>query len=92
MAEALRWAVCLILGVPSALLIPLNWLIVIEAMIEVAVGGRPAVSPLPHRICAESQGLSPASRALGPKFGLGFGCHRCLNRASSYCSPVRCCT
>jgi hypothetical protein len=35
MADALRWAVCSILGIPSALLILLNWLIVIEAAVEV---------------------------------------------------------
>ena len=40
MVDALRWAVCLILGIPSALLIPLNWIIVIEAAIEVTRRGK----------------------------------------------------
>src|SRR5262245_6444782 len=38
--EALLWAVCLLLGVPSALLILGNWLIVVGAAVEAARGGR----------------------------------------------------
>ena len=40
MVDALRWAVSLVLGVPSALLILLNWLIVVDAAIEAAKRGR----------------------------------------------------
>src|SRR5688500_3434441 len=40
MADVLLWAVCLILGVPSALLILGNWLIVIGAGVEAARHGK----------------------------------------------------
>jgi hypothetical protein len=40
MADLLLWAVSLILGVPSALLILLNWLIVGEAAVEAVRHGK----------------------------------------------------
>jgi hypothetical protein len=38
--EAMLWAVTLILGVPSALLIPLNWLMFVSWAVESARGKR----------------------------------------------------
>jgi hypothetical protein len=39
--DALLWAVCMLLGVPSALLIPLNWLSFVGWVVESARGKRP---------------------------------------------------
>jgi hypothetical protein len=52
LVEALLWAVTLILSVPSALLIPLNWLIVVGAVVEAVRRGRSrAFSFCPPFLC-----------------------------------------
>jgi hypothetical protein len=51
-AEALRWGVCLIVGVPSALLILLNWLSVAGGALEaVKTGQSRNVSFCPPFLC-----------------------------------------
>ena len=49
--EALQWTACLILGVPSALLIPLNWLSFIGWVIAVRRGHTGGYSFAPPFLC-----------------------------------------
>jgi len=49
--EVLRWAFCLILGVPSALLIPLNWLSFIGWVVAVRRGNKGGHSFAPPYLC-----------------------------------------
>jgi hypothetical protein len=49
--EGLRWTITLILGVPSALLIPLNWLWFIGWVIEVRSGYKGGHSFAPPFLC-----------------------------------------
>ena len=49
--EALQWAVCLILGVPSALLIPLNWLSFVGWVVAVRRGHTGGHSFAPPFLC-----------------------------------------
>lgn len=49
--EALQWTACLILGVPSALLIPLNWLSLVGWLIAVRRGHKGGHSFAPPFLC-----------------------------------------
>lgn len=49
--DALHWAACLILGVPSALLIPLNWLSFIGYSLAVRRGYKGGHSFAPPFLC-----------------------------------------
>jgi hypothetical protein len=49
--EALRWAACLVLGVPTALLIPLNWLSFVGWIIAVRRGHQGGHSFAPPFLC-----------------------------------------
>ena len=49
--EGLRWTITLILGVPSALLIPLNWLSFIGWVIEMRRGSEGGHSFAPPFLC-----------------------------------------
>jgi hypothetical protein len=49
--EAWQWAACLILGVPSALLIPLNWLAFVGWVVAVRRGHKGGHSFAPPYLC-----------------------------------------
>jgi hypothetical protein len=58
MIDALRWIVCLVLGVPSGLLILANWGTVVSAMVTAARGGKGTFSFCPPVVCGIAGGVA----------------------------------
>ncbi len=84
---ALQWLACLILGVPSALLIPLNWLSFIGWVIEARRGHKVGHSFAPPFLCGVAGAVAClvcpwpgvwrwawAPPLLDPSILLGLGC------------------